>query len=65
MSETLRWPKVMPSWAYRDPATIGDTLPISGIVPRETSPALHAPAPRDRHYTQARRLHIRNLMRSR
>ena len=56
----LRWPKILPAWAYRDPATIGESTPISG-VPHET---VQAPAPRrDRHYTQARRLHIRNLMR--
>jgi hypothetical protein len=57
----LRWPKIMPAWAYRDPATIGESTPISGTVPHET---VQAPAQRrDRHYTQARRLHIRNLMR--
>lgn len=56
----LHWPKIMPAWAYRDPATIGESQPISS-VPHET---VQAPAPRrDRHYTQARRLHIRNLMR--
>lgn len=59
----LRWPKVMPAWAYRDPATIGESTPIAAAVSRETTPAVHAPAcRRDSYYTQARRLHIRNLM---
>lgn len=59
----LHWPKIMPAWAYRDPATIGESQPISGHVSHET---VQPSAPtRDRHYTQARRLHIQKLMRSR
>lgn len=65
MSAPLRWPKVMPAWAYRDPATIGENRTMSdGVsVPHET---VQAPAPRrDGYYTQARRVLIRNLMRGR
>jgi len=61
MADSLRWPKIMPAWCYRDPATIGDKTPLSraAVVPHETT----APAPRDRYYTQARRLRIQQLMR--
>lgn len=60
----LHWPKIMPTWAYRDPQTIGDGK--GDGVPRETI-ATQTPAPQrdqhDRYYTQARRLHIQTLMR--
>lgn len=68
----LRFPKVMPAAWYRDPAEVlGDRLlftpPVLTLVSCETPARLtvHAPAPRDTYYTQARRLHIRNLMRGR
>lgn len=67
MADLLRWPKIMPAWAYRDPQLIGDGK--GDGVPRETTtppPDVQPPAPsrpiRDRHYTQARRLYIRNLV---
>lgn len=63
----LRWPKIMPAWCYQDPALIGDGK--GDGVPRETiAVVVQTPAPAarpDRYYTQARRLHIRNLMRGR
>lgn len=62
----LHWPKIMPSWCYRDPALQGDGK--GDGVPRETIAAVHASAPihrHDRYYTQAKRLHIRNLMKGR
>lgn len=65
----LRFPRVMPAAWYRDPAeALADRLlvperPMLVVVPHETPPAVHTPARRDSYYTQARRLHIRNLMR--
>lgn len=61
--DSLHWPKVMPSWAYRDPAEIAERHD-SRHVPREATAQIQTPA-RDSYYTQARRLHIRNLMRGR
>ncbi len=55
---TLRWPKIMPAWCYRDPALQGDGK-VDGVS-RETIAAVHAPAPtrpvRDRYFRQASRL---------
>jgi hypothetical protein len=68
----LRWPKVMPAAWYRDPAEVlGNRLlltpPALTLVSCETTAhrPVHTSAPRDTYYTQARRLHIRNLMRER
>ncbi len=64
----LRFPQVMPHWCYLDPALIGETqLITSADVPHETSAAIpvQTHAPRNRYYTQARRLHIQSLMKGR
>lgn len=69
----LRFPRVMPAAWYRDPAEVlGERLlftpPALVLVSCETATeprAVHPPARRDTYYTQARRLHIRNLMRGR
>lgn len=62
----LRFPRVMPAHYYRDPAEVLEGLALAPAAPlqvsHETITAVHAPA-RNRYYTQARRLHIRNLMR--
>jgi hypothetical protein len=62
----LRFPKVMPAHWYRDPAEVlADRLILSmataSLVSCGTS-TVHAHAQRDGYYTQARRLHIRSLM---
>jgi hypothetical protein len=68
----LRWPKVMPAAWYRDPAEVlaerllsPAPMPTLPLVLCETANTVHTPALRDTYYTQARRLHIRNLMRAR
>lgn len=63
----LRFPQIMPAWCYRDPALQYVDRAVA-VVSRETAEAVQTPAPinkPDRYYTQARRLHIRNLMRGR
>lgn len=66
----LRFPRVMPARFYRDPAevlehlVIAPVLAVQNLVSHETC-RVQPHAPRDRFYTQARRLHIRNLMRAR
>lgn len=58
----LHWPPVMPSWAYRDPAVIAEEREVLHVS-RGTTPAPQpARIPRDCYYTQARRLHIRSIM---
>lgn len=65
----LRFPRVLPAAWYRDPAEaladrpLMSDRPLLVVVSHETPQAVHAPARRDSYYTQARRLHIRNLMR--
>lgn len=61
----LRFPKVMPAHWYRDPAEVLADQLILSIVPCETPAPVQTHAQRNRYYTQARRLHIRNLMRGR
>lgn len=64
--KSLRFPRAMPHWCYLDPALIGETRLLSGpVVPCETSTPVQTSAPRDRFYTQARRLHIQSLMKGR
>ena len=61
----LRFPKVLPHWFYRDPSLIAESQLITPVmVPCETLPQLsvQTPAQHNRYYTQARRLHIRSLM---
>jgi hypothetical protein len=60
----LRFPRAMPHWCYLDPALIGENKLITqSAVPHETltSAPVQMRAPKDRHYTQARRLHIKAL----
>lgn len=61
----LRFPKVMPSHWYRDPAEVlADRLllvaPLSLVSCGTSTVQTHAP--RDGYYTQARRLRIQSLM---
>lgn len=61
----LRFPRIMPAHLYRDPAEVLDGLSLVPAAPVQVShetTAVQTPA-RNRYYTQARRLHIRNLMR--
>jgi hypothetical protein len=59
----LRFPQVFPHWFYRDPALTVQSGAVSHgtsiVVPVQTR------APRNRYYTQARRLHIQSLMKGR
>ncbi|HJT63096.1 MAG TPA: hypothetical protein VJ797_15610 [Burkholderiales bacterium] len=67
----MKWPPVVEAWLYGDPAEIGDALVAR--LQRDTLRASRvrtcAPqcvrVPRDRYYTQARRLHVKQLMRGR
>lgn len=64
----MKWPTVAEAWMYGDPADICD-----GLIARsdrqarradEHERALAVPrTDRDRHYTQARRIHIKTIMR--
>lgn len=62
---SLRFPMILPAWQYADPATFVDVrmtapAPVAATV---LCQVLHQP--RDRYYTQARRLHVKQLMRGR
>jgi hypothetical protein len=64
---SLRFPTVRPSWQYADPALIthfrsGPVLRVV-MVPANDTP-LHDQV-RDRYYTQARRLRVKQLMKGR
>lgn len=60
----MRWPKVSPAWMYGDPAEI-----VDGLLRASTKVQACAPAEpcrqRDRYYTQARRFHVKQLMKGR
>jgi len=62
---SLRFPHVLPSWQYADPALFAQftSRPMVRvvIVPANDSPAVRCV--RDRYYTQAKRLHVKQLMR--
>ena len=59
---SLKFPRIQPAWAYRDPAE----FVVFGVSLQPTSPAPieHHQRPRvwDRHYREARRLHVKQLM---
>jgi len=58
----MKFPRPLPSWQYADPAGIVEFAVLRVVA----VPANDAPRPRvvrDRFYTQARRLHVKQLMR--
>jgi hypothetical protein len=61
----VKWPPVVESWLYRDPAEHGDAL-LARAAKLVRPAASCAPAPahtrRDRYYTMARRLHVKQAM---
>ena len=59
----LRFPGVFPHWFYRDPALTTEVAVVSHGT--STAVPVQTPAPRNRYYTQARRLHIQSLMKGR
>lgn len=60
----MKWPKVCPAWMYGDPANIVDGLLRSSAKVQACAPA--GPCqPRDRYYTQARRFHMKQVMKGR
>jgi hypothetical protein len=63
----MKWPVVVEAWMYRDPAEVGDALVARAA--RLPVVAVRTSAPvsvtRDRYYTQARRLHVKQLMKGR
>ena len=61
----LRFPRVLPHWCYRDPSLIGESQLITPVMVSCETPApqsVQTHAQHNRYYTQARRLHIRSLM---
>jgi hypothetical protein len=58
----MKWPAVCPAWMYRDPAEIVDDLLRAGAKVQACAPAEPC-RQRDRYYTQARRFHVKQLMR--
>lgn len=62
----MKWPRIAEAWMYRDPQDIVDGL-IALHARRDRTPAMSEPSPvqRDRYYTQARRLHVRQVMKGR
>lgn len=64
---SLRFPAILPSYAYADPATfVGLAVPIAARRIEITV----ASSPKrkriwDEHYRRARRLHVKQLMRGR
>jgi hypothetical protein len=67
----LRFPRILPAHYYRDPAEILEqrvitpALAVVSTTLPQTLCRVQTHAPRDRFYTQARRLHIQTLMRAR
>lgn len=64
----LKWPPVVEAWLYRDPAEHGDALLARAAkLGRPSMPC--APVPcrpvRDRYYTMARRVHVKQAMKGR
>lgn len=59
----MKWPSIAPVWMYRDPAEIADGLLRASTKVQACAPASPCPPPRDRYYTQARRFHVKQLMR--
>ena len=64
----LKWPPVVESWLYLDPAEHGDAL-LARAARLGRPSGLCSPAPchpdRDRYYTMARRVHVKQLMKGR
>lgn len=62
----MKWPVIAPAWQYGDPAGFVDALIGRGERQAARGEAISVrPAsrtPRDRFYTQARRLHIQHVM---
>ena len=64
----LKWPPVVESWLYRDPAEHCDALLARAAkLGRQTAPCTPVPCrpARDRYYTMARRLHVKQAMKGR
>lgn len=59
----MKWPPVVESWMYRDPADIGDAL-VRRTGRQQPAPSAR-PAERDRYYTQARKVAISRAMKGR
>jgi len=64
----LKWPPVVEAWLYRDPAENPDALLARAAkLGRPSTPCAPVPCrpPRDRYYTMARRLHVKQAMKGR
>jgi hypothetical protein len=60
----MKWPRVSPAWMYGDPANVVDSLLRASPRVQACAPAEPC-RPRDRYYTQARRFHVKQLMKGR
>lgn len=62
---SLRFPRVLPNWAYRDPAesvAFQTSAPVDGAFADFMQRLVMAHPARDRYYTQARRLHVKQSL---
>lgn len=65
----MKFPPIREAWMYDDPGEHADAL-IARTARQDralqtSAPAHPAAAMRDRYYTQARRLHVKQLMKGR